>query len=159
FTVNTHLIELLRRNGVLAWRWNGKLEDLAVQAFHAMLIFVFQDGEDPSTLTEALVDCQHDNSSCAQMNLAHLTSLIESTILLNVELFKTNQLLITALHQCIENIKKTKRNVVRYGFEYNQLESALGIIIAPEENLDHWRGKLRLYLFNVKFTKVCSIML
>ncbi|POW04883.1 hypothetical protein PSTT_10107 [Puccinia striiformis] len=159
FPVDIHLIELLRRNSGLAQRWNGKLGDLAVQGFHAMLIFVFQDVEDPLTSTEALVDLQDDNSACAQVNLTHLTSLIESTILLNDEFSKANQLLITAIHRRIEKIKRAKGNVELYGFEYDQLESALSIVIALEENLDNWRGELRLYLFNVKFTKVCSVVL
>ncbi|POW16740.1 hypothetical protein PSHT_06671 [Puccinia striiformis] len=158
-SLDTHLIELLRRNGDLARRWNGKLGDLAVQGFHAMLIFVFQDVEDLLISTEALVDREDDNSACAQVNLTHLTSLIESTILLTNKFTKANQLLITALNRRIEKIKREKPDVELYSFEYDQLEGVLCIVIALEENLDNWRGELRLYLFNIKFTKVCSVVL
>ncbi|KAI7935612.1 hypothetical protein MJO28_016483 [Puccinia striiformis f. sp. tritici] len=157
--INSRLIVTLRRTGEVTRKLNEVLEELAVRGINAMNeqnldssteTLVNWGGRSIKTIINANQRYEQDTHTCTQINLTYLLSSINNVTSLNNKLILWNRQLISALAWSIESIGNKSNQQMR---QIVNFKAALAQAHMVQSGLEHWHWQLKLYAFNVRFTK------
>ncbi|KAI9600464.1 hypothetical protein H4Q26_000247 [Puccinia striiformis f. sp. tritici PST-130] len=157
--INSRLIVTLRRTGEVTRKLNEVLEELAVRGINAMneqnldsstKALVNWGGRSIKTIINANQRYEQDTHTCTQINLTYLLSSINNVTSLNNKLILWNRQLISALAWSIESIGNKSNQQMR---QIVNFKAALAQAHMVQSGLEHWHWQLKLYAFNVRFTK------
>ncbi|POW05678.1 hypothetical protein PSHT_10693 [Puccinia striiformis] len=164
--INSRLIVTLRRTGEVTRKlmrfWKNWLFEVSMP--WSYLCFR-QNEQNLDSSTEALVNWggrsiktiinanqryEQDTHTCTQINLTYLLSSIYNVTSLNNKLILWNRQLISALAWSIESIGNKSNQQMR---QIVNFKAALAQAHMVQSGLEHWHWQLKLYAFNVRFTK------